>query len=355
MRHLVVAAILAAVSPFSRAEIHFLKGPLAEATAKAAAEKKPVMIDFITDWCRWCDTLDARTYSDADVASFINGELVAIKIDAEKGEGIDIARRYGVAAYPTILFVKPDGEEIDRILGYVAAQPFLQTVTDYMNGVNTIGSLRAGLEKNPDDGTLHYAIASKYMDRNNEATAAGHFRRVLELDPGNELGHNEEAQFNVAMASFKADKDAAPMITFMASYPNSTLNRQALQTLWRTYVKAGDGENGRKHFGEYLQKWPADAGAMNSYAWICAEQRINLDHASDVARQAVGLARKDSEKASYLDTYATVEFVRGNVDEAISLEQQAMEILKTIPGAKMKEYEASMAKFKSGRKAQPVN
>lgn len=354
MRQFILAALLATFFTTASGEIHFLKGPLADATARAAAEKKPVMIDFITDWCRWCDTLDARTYSDAGVASFINGNLVAIKIDAEKGEGVAIAKRYGVNAYPTIVFVRPDGEEIDRILGYVAAAPFLQTVKDYVNGVNTMGSLAAGLQKNPDDGALHYAMASKYLDRNNSAKAADHFRRLLELDPGNTLGHKEEAEYHVAMASLKTDKDPSKVIAFMSTYPNSGMNRQALTTLWRTYVKSGDGENGKKYFAQYLQKWPDDAGAMNNYAWTCAEESLNLDHAADVAKQAVNLTKKDGERASYLDTQATVEFVRGNVEEAIRLEQQAMDILKTVPGAKMKEYEESMTKFRAGRKQQPV-
>jgi len=355
MRQFLAALLLSTIGLTASAEIHFLKGPLTEAVTKAKMEKKPVMIDFITDWCRWCDTLDARTYSDASVASFVNDGLIAIKIDAEKGEGVEIAKKYGVNAYPTIVFIQPDGEEIDRILGYVAAVPFLQRVRDYVNGVNTIGSLQSDLKKHPNDAKLRYALASKYVDRNDPATAAEHFRQLLALDPKNELGHNEEAQYNVAMSVFRAGKDATGLITFMASYPNSDMNRQALYTLWRSYVKAKDGENGKKFLGQYLQKWPKDAGMMNNYAWNCAEQGINLDHAVDIAKQAVGLAMKDAEKAGYLDTYATVEFARGNVDEAIRLQQQAIDILKNVPGAKMKEYEASMARFKAGKKENLVN
>ena len=355
MRPFLVAVLLVACTLTARSEIHFLRGPLAEATTKAEAQKKPVMIDFITDWCRWCDTLDARTYSDADVASFVNDRLVAIKIDAEKGEGIDIARKYGVNAYPTIVFIKPDGGEIDRILGYVAAAPFLQTVKDYVHGVNTIGALQTELKKNPNDAQLHYAMATKQLDRNNAAGAAEHFQRLLELDPKNEMGHNEEAQYNVAMAAFRADKDASKLVAFMESYPGSDLVRQALSTLWRSYVKAKDGESGKKYFTQYTRKWPNDAGMMNNYAWNCAEQGINLDHAADIAKQAVALANKESEKAGYLDTYATVEFARGYTDEAIRLEQQALDILKNVPGAKLKEYDEAMAKFKAAKKTVPVN
>jgi thioredoxin-related protein/Flp pilus assembly protein TadD len=339
------------IATTGHAEIKFLHGQLAEATKKADTEKKPVMIDFITDWCRWCDTLDARTYSDADVAGYVNEHLVAIKIDAEKGEGISIAKKYGVAAYPTIVFIRPNGEEIDRILGYVQAEPFLKTVTDYVNGVNTLSALLEQLQSKPNDGALHYALATKYADRNNSNSASEHFKKLIEFDPANSLGHNEEAEYNVAVATFNESKDPRPVEAFTAKYPKSEMVRSALYTLWRSYTKAKDGVNARKYFTQYIEKNPNDAGMMNTYAWGCAENGINLDHAAEAAKTAVDLATKDADRASFLDTYATVEFARGNTEKAIALEQQALDILKTIPNAKLVEYERSMAKFKSGKKS----
>lgn len=330
------------------ADIKFLRGSLGEATARAEAEKKPVMIDFITDWCRWCDTLDAKTYSDQRVAEFVNARIVPIKIDAEKGEGIDIAKKYGVNAYPTIVVIKANGDEIDRILGYVPAEPFLNTITDYVQGRNTISTLRADLGKMPNDPVLNYAMASKYQDRNDAARAAEHFQKVLDNDPSNTLGHNEEAHYAVALATFRSTKDPSGLISFIEHYPESDMVRQALSSIWRLYIKEKDGENARKFFLQTMEKFPNDAGSMNAYAWNCAEQKINLDHAAEVAKNAVGLADTDSKRAGYLDTEATVEFARGNAKQAIAVEQQALDLLKDAPAKTRKPYEDSMAKFKAG-------
>lgn len=335
----------------SHAEITFLRSRLSEAITKAEKEKKPVMIDFITDWCRWCDTLDARTYSDEQVAAYVNGHLVPIKIDAEKGEGIDIAKKYGVAAYPTIIFIRADGDEIDRLLGYVPAKPFLKAVTDYTNGVNTFSTFQTDVKSKPNDPALRYALATKFMDRNNSSDAAEHFKRLIELDPDNVLGHNEEAEFNVGVATFNSIRDPGPLETFTAKYPKSQMVRNAFYTLWRSYTKTKDGEHARKYFTQYIEKNAGDAAMMNNYAWGCAENGVNLEHALQVAKKAVALAVKDGDKAGYLDTHATVEFARGNADEAIALEQQAIDILKNVPGAKLAEYERAMAKFKAGKKS----
>jgi len=330
------------------ADIRFLRGSLSEATAKAEAEKKPVMIDFITDWCRWCDTLDARTYSDQRVAEFVNASIVPIKIDAEKGEGIDIAKKYGVSAYPTIVVIKANGDEIDRILGYVPAEPFLNTITDYVQGRNTIGTLRADLGKTPNDPALNYAMALKYQDRNDAVRAAEHFQKVLDNDPTNALGHNEEAHYAVALATFRSTKDPSKLVSFIEQYPKSDMVRQAFTSIWRSYIKEKDGENARKFFLQTMEKFRNDAGLMDNYAWNCAEQKINLDHAAEVAKSAVGLADTDSKRAGYLDTQAMVEFTRGDAKQAISLEQQALDLLKDAPAKTRKSYEDSMAKFRAG-------
>jgi thioredoxin-related protein len=349
MKKMVALVLGLFIATRGQAEIKFLHGQLAEAIKKADTEKKPVMIDFVTDWCRWCDTLDARTYSDQEVAAYINEHVIPIKIDAEKGEGIQIAKKYGVAAYPTILFLRSDGEEVDRMLGYVQAEPFLKTATDYVNGVNTMSVLLEQLKSKPDDGALHYALATKYADRNDLKSASGHFKRLIELDPANSLGHNEQAEYNVAVAAFKENKDPTPLEAFTSKYPASENVRSALYTLWRSYVKSKDGANAQKYFTQYIEKNPNDAGMMNSYAWACAENNLNLNHAVLMATKAVELATSDGERASFLDTQATVEFALGNVEGAVSLEEQALETAKKVPGAKLSEYEKAMAKFKAGK------
>ena len=350
MKRMVGTLLALLVTLSAHGEINFLRGALSEAVKRSETEKKPVMIDFITDWCRWCDTLDARTYSDPGVSSYVSEHVIPIKIDAEKGEGIEIAKKYGVSAYPTIIFIRSDGEEIDRILGYVPAEPFLKTVTDYVNGRNTLTALLADLGSKPDDPALRYALATKYTERNNSHAALEHFKKLIELDPTNTHGHMEEAEYNVGVATFKDTKDPRPLEAFTAKYPNSEMVRSALHTLWRSYVKSKDGDNARKYFTRYIEKNPTDAGMMNDYAWTCAGNNVNLDHAAQMVKQAIELTKNESDRASFIDTYATVEFARGNTDQAIALEQQALDILKNIPGAKLADYEKSMDKFKAGKK-----
>ncbi len=70
------------------------------------------MAEFYTDWCNWCRRLDSDTFSDPAVRGE-STQLVALKLNAEKG-GSELAARYGVDSYPTMVFFDSRGNEMER-------------------------------------------------------------------------------------------------------------------------------------------------------------------------------------------------------------------------------------------------
>jgi thioredoxin-related protein len=348
-RFLPVLLLSVAVGFAARADVKFQTGTFKDVLAKAGAEKKPIMIDFYTDWCRWCDTLDAKTYSDAKVGAFIDKNVVPYKIDAEKGEGIEVAKKYGVRAYPTVLLIKSDGEEIDRLLGYMPPDKFLQTLDDYLKGVNTLGALKAEVAKNPNDTSAQYQIAAKYSMQGDLASASPYYKKMLELDPKGE--HADEASFYIAMHVFRTGKDPTLLNSFADNYPNSPYAGSAVMSAAGSYLKEKKYDEAQKLYETYFAKHPDAAIEMNNIAWNLAGQKVLLDYAAKLSAKAVSLAKTDDEKAMYLDTQATVEFNRGNVTQAIAIEEQALGLLKNAPEKTRKDYETTLAKFKAGTAA----
>jgi thiol:disulfide interchange protein len=88
----------------------------------AREERRPVMIDFYTDWCGWCKKLDADTYVDKEVIS-ASGDFVSLKLNADQERAVAV--RYNITGFPTILFIDPSGKEIHRVVGYRLPQAFL--------------------------------------------------------------------------------------------------------------------------------------------------------------------------------------------------------------------------------------
>ncbi len=82
------------------------------ARAKALKENKLMYIDFYTDWCGPCKIMAKTFFPDPAIGEAFNAKFVNLKIDAEKGEGIDKAKQYKVIGYPTLVFVNPKDESV---------------------------------------------------------------------------------------------------------------------------------------------------------------------------------------------------------------------------------------------------
>ena len=96
--------------------------------------------------------------------------FVCARYDAQDGEGIDVASRYAVRGYPTLVVVDAEGEEIDRIIGYHALTAFVAEAQRIARGENTLPALMKALAANPDDFAALLALARR--ERNSDEAAA---------------------------------------------------------------------------------------------------------------------------------------------------------------------------------------
>lgn len=59
-----------------------------EAEKKTKDNPKPILIDIYTDWCGWCKRMMATTYSDPQVAGYINQNFYPVAFNAETHDTI---------------------------------------------------------------------------------------------------------------------------------------------------------------------------------------------------------------------------------------------------------------------------
>ena len=132
---LIIFAFIYAINLSAQnAGINFLHGTTwAEAVAKAKAENKLIFIDFYTQWCGPCMNMAQTVFSLPTVGYYYNNTFINLKIDAEEGEGITLAKKYAVRSYPTYAFVDPATEEIvHRSSSRQTPEQFIQTGKDAM-------------------------------------------------------------------------------------------------------------------------------------------------------------------------------------------------------------------------------
>lgn len=116
-----------------------------EAKALAGKEKKLVFIDFYADWCQPCRMLDATTFKDPKVVEWLGKNTVAIKVNGDNSP--KLIDQFKVVSFPTLVFLKPDGTEIDRIITYVSAEQFLEAAAGIAEGKDAIARAKEKIAK----------------------------------------------------------------------------------------------------------------------------------------------------------------------------------------------------------------
>ena len=134
----VLAILLSTV--VSAQEINWVS--LEEAVELQKKTPKKIIMDMYTSWCGPCKMLDRNTFQNEDVAKYINENYYAVKFNAEgekevnfKGKTYtnpnynpakakrrnsqhELAAKYAVRSYPTMLFLDEKAEMISPIIGY---------------------------------------------------------------------------------------------------------------------------------------------------------------------------------------------------------------------------------------------
>lgn len=83
----------------------------------ALAEDKLVFVDFYTTWCLPCKLMDEDVFPDKRLGEFMNENFVSYKVNAEKGNGVNLATLYSINAYPTLLFLDSKGNVLEKKIG----------------------------------------------------------------------------------------------------------------------------------------------------------------------------------------------------------------------------------------------
>lgn len=102
------------------------------ARKKAAEEKKPILLSFNgSDWCPWCMKLEEEVFDKDEFQNWAEENVVMYVADFPRKKKIDpemakknqeLADKYKVDGYPTVILIRADGSEIART-GYREGGP----------------------------------------------------------------------------------------------------------------------------------------------------------------------------------------------------------------------------------------
>lgn len=170
---------------FSQDGIKFGKQSFAQTLEQAKKENKLIFLDAFALWCGPCKLLDKNVFPKKEVGDYFNANFLNLHIDMEKGEGIEIAKKYSIYSYPTLLFINGDGKVVYKAAGYMSPQELISIAKEAVNPENTlenkIAKFEAG-EKDPEflmglikntyatDFSLAQKVATRYFQTRTDAT-----------------------------------------------------------------------------------------------------------------------------------------------------------------------------------------
>ncbi|MCX7861650.1 MAG: thioredoxin family protein [Bacteroidales bacterium] len=121
--------------------IKFFEGSLDAVKAEASKQNKFIFVDCYTTWCGPCKWLAKYVFTNAHIGNFYNQNFVNYTLDMEKGEGKEFAKKYGIHAYPTLLFIDFKGNVQHRYVGACDTISFLAIGKQALDTNNNFGSL----------------------------------------------------------------------------------------------------------------------------------------------------------------------------------------------------------------------
>lgn len=381
MRYLLL--LLALSFSLQASEINFRKLSFKEGLAAAAKEGKPVFVDCFTTWCGPCKWMSANIFTDDAVAKYYNENYVCLKIDMEKGEGIDIAKRYGIRAYPTLLYLDSEGEQLLVSVGAARnPQDYIDAGEQAKDPERNLVYLKANKEdnfENLDFMSLYFETMSKanmvhtpeveafFQQFPTEQWLKPQLWEILQNvadDPNSSVFQEAYSQYNNFVARYESDAEAffdRGLFYGLANRLYRARNeeqKQAYQELKQQYLVPNhpatpklrfrlslleaEKEKDWQKYGllamEGTEKFFNEAPTeLNSVAWNVYEKVEDAEILKSAEKWAARAVELDGSH-HILDTYAHLLAKNGKTDQALKWELKAFELAQA-EGANTEAYQ----------------
>lgn len=371
-------------------QITFETGNLTSVFEKAKKENKLIFVDAFTVWCGPCKYMSKNIFTNDTVADYYNANFVNLKLDMEKGEGLDFAKKYDVSCYPNMMFLDGNGNVIHRVAGSMPVAPFI----DFGKKTKTPEIAFGALKNKYESADLNESNVVEYINLlmgcclDPSPKALSYIAKVKEEDL---LKRNNW----IVMRDFVYNHESREIKYFLNNQPKFEKQygkdtvEQKLQQLGKSYfskyVRAKEFdeaayEKAKKEFTDL--KWPHtdailfesdletfarhnkakyyelaasafqkhnnnNANALNNMAWDFYENVSD----KKLLQSAISMSKRACElNNSYanLDTYAAVLYRAGEYKEAEIMANKAIEKAKAekMSAEEYKETSALLEKIK---------
>ena len=113
-------------TPDHSSHIIFIENSWDEALKQAQLQNKYIFVDAYASWCGPCKMLKATTFNNDKAAAFYNSNFINVSIDMEKGQGPQLAAKWKLEAYPTLIVFNKQGKPVLGTVGFINADELIR-------------------------------------------------------------------------------------------------------------------------------------------------------------------------------------------------------------------------------------
>ena len=271
MKHFIVLFFTLLVGSSFAQGINFESTDFQSVLDKAKAENKLVFMDAYTTWCGPCKWMSKNVFTESNVGTYFNDRFINVKVDMEKGEGVDLATKYKVSAYPSLLFLNGDGDLVHMSIGSRPAEDFLDlgnAANDPNRQVMTLKKRFESGEKSADFLHMYTAaltsagmknfdeVAQMYMDTQEDWKSPENLKFIFDY-AGPTL---DSRLFNYSLDN----KDLFIELVGEEKF-NQKVSYAADVDRGKKGIARGDVANLEMHYSKYFDAEKAKKLAMKSY------------------------------------------------------------------------------------------
>jgi thiol-disulfide isomerase/thioredoxin len=278
-----------------------------QAIAEAREKNTMVMVDVWDSHCGACLDLDSEVFQTADGGAIAEG-LIPIKVQTTLDVGKAFMKLYPITGLPAILFIKPDGTELDRVEGYSRGRVFfLDAMRPLRNGLDPLPTMEKKLAAKPDSLPLLLGVMEKYLFRKRDVEAMSVYERIQKLDPKNAKGSAERSMQMMARfeENWKVDyvKSYGYYTQMVERFPESPSAGGNADGAFKALYRIGRGAEWKDWICPVLEKYPTIGNLQRSAAMTAFVWYQRGDCFAKAARRA---AKLNVGKPAYLDSIAVI-------------------------------------------------
>jgi len=313
-------------------------------TLVAAEKSKRNAIIFDVDYV---DTLSIafknNVLSDRRVQQFIRDSfevgIVDFSVDPPPEVGFDslrnlgnrldgFERRYEIVIRPTVMLLRPDGSEIDRIpfANKYTPETFIERVKEILQGRNTLESYRQLFLADTTSLVNRFALINQYEERSKYDSVLRQLEVVMNMKDHPDIAR--EAGLRYSYMRLQVEHNPEPLKSFITTLGHTGEDSLVLYNNYADLLEFYKGAKKLDSAAIYYEKimeltGKRDPDLLNEYAWNLANYTKRWDKALALINEAIQLKPNDP---NFFDTRAFIQFVRKERSAAVKDAERALEL-----------------------------